>query len=106
MDTATTFPGLGDEPLRFAANDTLAIAVVGSDCPLLPADRQLSKREPQVTRSFSRHKLTNNKTKHERKNVNTKFDEPTKGMAQSVTRRRALKKLGVGRAGRALAKFG
>jgi len=34
------------------------------------------------------------------------FDELTKGMAQSVTRRGALKKFGVGLAGMALACFG
>jgi len=30
--------------------------------------------------------------------MNNKFDELTKGLAQSVTRRAALKKFGVGRA--------
>jgi hypothetical protein len=50
--------------------------------------------------------LTNKKTKTERKNMNTKFDELTKAMAQSVTRRAALKKFGVGLAGMALACFG
>ena len=38
--------------------------------------------------------------------MNTKFDELTKAMAQSVTRRAALKKFGVGLAGIALACFG
>jgi hypothetical protein len=38
--------------------------------------------------------------------MNTKFDELTKAMAQSVTRRAALKKFGVGLAGMALACFG
>jgi len=38
--------------------------------------------------------------------MNNKFDELTKGMAQSVTRRAALKKFGVGLAGMALACFG
>ena len=38
--------------------------------------------------------------------MNNKFDELTKGMAQSVTRRAALKKFGVGLAGMALAAFG
>ncbi len=37
---------------------------------------------------------------------NNKFDELAKGMAQSVTRRQALKKFGVGLAGMALACFG
>ena len=37
--------------------------------------------------------------------MNDRFDEPTKEMAQSVTRRGALKKLGVGFAGIALAYF-
>ena len=38
--------------------------------------------------------------------MNTKFDELTKAMAQSVTRRAALKKFGVALAGMALACFG
>ena len=38
--------------------------------------------------------------------MNNKFDELTKGLAQSVTRRAALKKFGVGLAGMALAGFG
>jgi hypothetical protein len=38
--------------------------------------------------------------------MNNQFDELTKAMAQSVTRRGALKKLGVGLAGVTLACFG
>jgi hypothetical protein len=38
--------------------------------------------------------------------MNTQFDELTKSLAQSVTRRAALKKFGVGLAGMALACFG
>lgn len=38
--------------------------------------------------------------------MNTKFDELTKQMAQSVTRRQALTKLGMGFVGIALACFG
>lgn len=38
--------------------------------------------------------------------MNNKFDELTKSMAQSVTRRGALKKFGVGLAAIALAAFG
>ena len=38
--------------------------------------------------------------------MNNKFDELAKGLAQSVTRRQALKKFGVGLAGIALACFG
>ena len=38
--------------------------------------------------------------------MNNKFDELTKALAQSVTRRGALKKFGVGLAGMALACFG
>src|SRR5881392_2380239 len=41
--------------------------------------------------------------KTEKANMNNKFDELTKSMAQSVTRRAALKKFGVGLAGMALA---
>jgi hypothetical protein len=38
--------------------------------------------------------------------VNNKFDELAKGLAQSVTRRQALKRFGVGLAGMAFACFG
>ena len=38
--------------------------------------------------------------------MNNKFDELAKSMAQSVTRRAALKKFGAGLAGMALARFG
>ncbi len=38
--------------------------------------------------------------------MNHKFDEMAKGMAQSVTRRQAFKKFGVGLAGMVLARFG
>ena len=38
--------------------------------------------------------------------MNTRFDELAKGLAQSVTRRQALKQFGVGLAGMALACFG
>ena len=38
--------------------------------------------------------------------MNNKFDELTKSMAQSVTRRQALRKFGLGLAGMALAAFG
>ena len=38
--------------------------------------------------------------------MNDKFDELAKGLAQSVTRRAALKKFGVGLAGIALASLG
>src|SRR5881409_3278591 len=49
---------------------------------------------------------TNEPKPNERKSMNKKFDELTKSMAQSVTRRGALKKFGVGLAGMALACFG
>jgi hypothetical protein len=48
----------------------------------------------------------NKQTTPSAKNMNTKFDELTKAIAQSVTRRAALKKFGVGLAGMALAAFG
>jgi hypothetical protein len=38
--------------------------------------------------------------------MNNKFDELAKGLAQSVTRRQALKRFGLGLAGMALACFG
>ena len=44
--------------------------------------------------------------KNERNVMNNKFDELAKGMAQSVTRRQALKKFGLGLTGIALACFG
>ena len=43
---------------------------------------------------------------NERKDMNNQFDELTKNLAQSVTRRGALKKFGVGLAGMVLASFG
>jgi hypothetical protein len=43
---------------------------------------------------------------NERKVMNEKFDELAKGMAQSVTRRGALKKFGLGLAGIVLASLG
>jgi hypothetical protein len=48
----------------------------------------------------------NNKQTKQRKNMNNKFDELAKGLAQSTTRRQALKKFGVGLAGIALACLG
>jgi hypothetical protein len=44
--------------------------------------------------------------KNERKSMNNKFDELAKGLAQSVTRRQALKKFGVTLAGMAMTCFG
>ena len=55
---------------------------------------------------FARARATKRKTKCEGKALNYKFDELTKGIAQSVTRRDALKKFGVGFAGLLLAAFG
>jgi hypothetical protein len=49
--------------------------------------------------------LTQHKPKKESHEMNNQFDELTKSMAQSVTRRAALKKFGVGLAGMALAAF-
>jgi hypothetical protein len=42
----------------------------------------------------------------ERKTMNNKFDELAKGLAQSVSRRQALKKFSIGVAGMGLAFFG
>ena len=50
--------------------------------------------------------IKENDREQERKTMNNQFDELTKGMAQSVTRRAALKKFGVGIAGMALACLG
>ena len=46
------------------------------------------------------------KSPGERETMNNQFDEHTNGIAQSVTRRTALKQFGVGLAGLALARFG
>ena len=43
---------------------------------------------------------------YESEDMNNQFDELTKRLAQSVTRRAALKKFGIGLAGMALACFG
>jgi hypothetical protein len=51
-------------------------------------------------------KQNNKQNKNNGKSMNNKFDELAKGMAQSVSRRQALKKFGVGLAGMALACFG
>src|SRR5258707_14337953 len=55
---------------------------------------------PEAIRWWLNHKQEKTKAKE---NMNNKFDELTKTMAQSVTRRAALKKFGVGLAGIALA---
>lgn len=56
--------------------------------------------------AVGRARSANNKPTNEKNSMNNKFDELTKQMAQSVTRRAALKKFGVGLAGLALACFG
>jgi hypothetical protein len=56
-----------------------------------------------VNTQNNEHLTTNH---NERKVMNDKFDELAKNMAQSVTRRGALKKFGVGLAGIALASLG
>jgi hypothetical protein len=48
----------------------------------------------------------NNKQQNERKSMNNRFDELAKQLAQSTTRRQALKKFGVAAAGALLASFG
>jgi hypothetical protein len=48
----------------------------------------------------------NTKQQKERTAMDNKFDELAKGLAQSVTRRQAFKKFGIGIAGMALACFG
>ena len=66
------------------------------------ADKKLRERLRNCSRSL------NSKTddQNERKVMNNKFDELAKGLAQSVTRRQALKRLSVGLAGMALGCFG
>jgi hypothetical protein len=66
----------------------------------------LSKRapcSPAITFSTQTDKQQNQKRKEY---MNNKFDELAKGMAQSVTRRAALKKFSAGLAGMALACLG
>src|SRR6267378_557518 len=61
---------------------------------------------PGDDRSLNRKGSEDNKqTKNERKVMKNQFDELTKGLAQSVTRRAALKRFGVGLAGMALSCF-
>jgi hypothetical protein len=61
--------------------------------------------ETRPCRETRTHKQEQQTTKT-KGNMNNKFDELTKSLAQSVTRRSALKKFGVGLAGMALACFG
>ena len=56
--------------------------------------------------SYKRLKPNNNKQSIERNIMNNHFDELTKGLFESVTRREALRKFGVGLAGMALTCFG
>jgi hypothetical protein len=51
-------------------------------------------------------KVHRQKPRNEKKVMEDRFDELTKSLAQTVTRRRALKKLGVGLVGMALACVG
>ena len=60
-----------------------------------------SGRDRRKNLSMNNRKPKN--TKIERKVMNDKFDELAKGLAQSVTRRGALKKFGLGLAGIAVA---
>jgi hypothetical protein len=57
-------------------------------------------------RRSTKAKSKNSEQQTERTSMNNKFDELAKGLAQSTTRRQALKKFGVGLAGMALACFG
>jgi hypothetical protein len=50
--------------------------------------------------------VVKNSNENKRKGMNNKFDELAKGFAQSVTRREAFKRFGLGLAGMALACFG
>src|SRR6266702_3831382 len=71
---------------------------------------RLDNQNPTAT-AFTRslfhpkRQIINTPPKPERKTMNHKFDELTKSIAQSVSRRAALKKFGVGLAGAALACF-
>src|SRR5213592_4919663 len=59
-----------------------------------------------LSRNVNNRDLGMGSPTNERKSMSNEFDELTKGLAQSVTRRAALKKFGVGLAGMALACFG
>jgi hypothetical protein len=65
-------------------------------------------RASLATRLQQAHRLeiVDASQKHERKDMNNQFDELTKSLAQSVTRRAAVKKFGLGLAGMVLACFG
>src|SRR5262249_17451805 len=63
------------------------------------------RSSPDPVSKYADWKNRANKT-NERKSMNNKFDELAKSLAQSVTRRGALRKFGVGLAGMALACFG
>ena len=64
---------------------------------------EFSARRMKYSGGIAKSKTRN---KEIEENMNNKFDELTKCMAQSVTRRAALKQFGVGLAGMALACFG
>jgi len=55
---------------------------------------------------YLRNPQLKTQTKNERKVMNDKFDELAKGLAQTVTRRGALKRFGVGFAGAVLFSLG
>src|SRR6266568_9251416 len=59
-----------------------------------------------TTAATSKASKLSPKKESQRKVMNDKFDELAKGMAQSVTRRSALKKFGVGLAAAVLASLG
>src|SRR5262245_30343016 len=68
------------------------------------ASENLESKQPQEWRELKLRILF--KPRNERKDMNEKFDDLAKGLAQSVTRRGALKQFGLGLAGLALATFG
>ena len=67
---------------------------------------KISRASQIVSRLRASDYEAKRKTKDERIVMNDKFDELAKGLAQSVTRRTALKKFGVGLAGVVLAALG
>ena len=81
-------------------------ADVGIRAPILPLLQQPLFSLGAGNRFTSARKRQPMKTQNKRKVMNEKFDELAQDQAQSVTRRRAMKKSGIGLAGIVLASLG
>src|SRR5438876_468191 len=104
MPSNTSPPRLRGRPAKRATTPSSpSISLPTRTTASSPSPGQRLRIPPIFVRDALRP--TNN-NQNERKNMNNQFDELTKSLAQSVTRRAALKKFGVGLAGMALACFG